>query len=245
MKTISLKLSWAGSRKLFASLGILGVALFTTFCATGESRNRSSALLTPGSPTPQEAQQIGSPSLTSTLNAPIRSVDFDHIAYPNLPDYSGDKSKRNTLKPGEGGPSHINYVDVTGDGQEEAIVVIPIGSRGSTITYHVYIFTIEQERPKLLWDFDTGDRADGGLRQVSAEGGELVIDLYGKDRVVGGQLFRGEEGLCCPSSFTRAHNKWTGKRFELVSKETLSNPTGDAKVVMPLYTGKSQVGRSK
>lgn len=38
----------------------------------------------------------------------------------------------------------------------------------------------------MIWDFDTGGRADGGLRQVYAEDGQLVIELYGKDRVVSG-----------------------------------------------------------
>jgi hypothetical protein len=88
---------------------------------------------------------------------------------------------------------------------------------------------------QVIWDFDTGDRADGGLRQVYTENGQLLIDLYGKDRVVGGELYKGDEALCCPSSFTRTRYLWTGKSFEQTSKEVLENPARDASPTMPVY----------
>jgi hypothetical protein len=168
----------------------------------------------------------------------IREVDFDNILYPNFPDYSdpdGRKKKYVTLKPGEGGPNFVNYGDITGDGIEEAMVALGIDNYGSAIPHYVYIFTIENRKPKLIWDFETGDRADGGLRNVYAENGQLVIELFGKDRVISGQLYRGEEGLCCPSLFTRTRYRWTGTRFEQLSKEVLKNPKGDANPVMPQY----------
>jgi hypothetical protein len=37
--------------------------------------------------------------------------------------------------------------------------------------YYVYIFIVENGKPELIWHFETGDRADGGLRQVFAEKG--------------------------------------------------------------------------
>lgn len=233
------------NRDVLRSLVILGIALLAISCSTGGSRDHYSTVQATASPTILAAENLPSPSPTQTPNSPIRSVDFANISYPNFPTYSEDKTKRITLKPGQGGPSHINYGDVTGDGQEEAMVVLPIESHGSAIPYYVYIFTMQKGRLRLIWDFETGDRADGGLRQVYAEGGELVIELYGKDRIVGGQLYRGEEGLCCPGSFTRARYKWTGKEFKLIGKEILANPKGNASVVMPLYAAKSQLGRSR
>src|SRR5260370_23716551 len=95
---------------------------------------------------------------------------------------------------------------------------------------------MEKEHPKLLWDFDTGDRADGGLRQVYADNGQLVIELFGKDGVIGGQLYKGEEGLCCPSSFTRTRYKWTSKHFQEIGTEVLDNPTGDANPTIPRHS---------
>jgi hypothetical protein len=168
-------------------------------------------------------------------------VDFDNISYPRFPDYSdpsGRQKKYITLKPGEGGPNFINYGEVTGDGVEDALVALGIDNRGSAIPHYVYIFTVEKGKPKLIWDFETGDRADGGFRNVYADNGQLVIELFGKDRVIGGQLYKGDEGLCCPSSFTRTRYKWTGKNFEEISREIFENPSRDANPVMPPYAPK-------
>jgi hypothetical protein len=178
------------------------------------------------------------PQSSGTSQSPIRSVDFDNLAYPNFPDYSRDQKRRLTLKPGEGGPNFINYGDVTGDGSEDAVVALGIGVRGSAVPDYVYIFTVEKGKPKLIWDFETGDRADGGLRNVYADNGQLVVELFGKDRVIGGQLYKGDEGLCCPSSFTRTRYKWTGKNFAEISREIFDNPSRDANPVMPQYAPK-------
>src|SRR5207249_5569175 len=65
------------------------------------------------------------------------------------------------------------YGDVTGDGADEAMVVLTVNIRGTAIPYYVYVYTINGNKPKLLWSFDTGDRAQGGLRRVFAEAGRL------------------------------------------------------------------------
>jgi len=200
-------------------------------CSTSARRNDSSA----SQNRPSNVPALSAPTPAS----PIRAVDFDNISYPNFPDYSdpnGRKKKYVTLKPGDGGPNFINYGDITGDGVEDAMVALGIDNHGSAIPDYVYIFTMENGKLKLIWDFETGDRADGGLRNVYAENGQLVIELFGKDRVIGGQLYRGEEGLCCPSSFTRTRYKWTGKHFKEVGRETLNNPRRDANPVMPEYS---------
>lgn len=114
-----------------------------------------------------------------------------------------------------------------------------IAVRGSAVPESVYIFTLQEAKPTLIWEFETGDRADGGLRNVYAENGHLVIELFGKDRVIAGQLYRGEEALCCPRTFTRARYKWTGSRFEETSREVLENPSGDANPLMPKHTRKA------
>lgn len=216
---------------LITSLSFFGSVLLVVSCSTGQTRTQSNSV---GFPTPHtKAEAKPSATDVSTSKSPIRLVDFNNIAYPRFPDYSGDERRNTTLKAGEGGPNFLNYGDITGDGLEEAMIVLGLGTRGSAISYYVYLFTMEKERPKLIWDFETGDRADGGLRQIYAENGNLVIELFGKDRAIGGDLYQGDEGLCCPSLFTRARYKWTGKHFELISKETISNPRGDANVIMP------------
>ena len=141
-----------------------------------------------------------------------------------------------TLKAGDGGPSQLNYGDVTGDGIEEAMMMLGIESHGSAIPEIVYIFGLSKGKPTLLWSFETGDRADGGLRQVYADHGNLVVELFGKDRVIGRDLYRGDEPLAGPRSFTRARYEWREGEFRMKgSPEVLPNPSDNASPIMPPY----------
>ena len=115
------------------------------------------------------------------------------------------------------------YLDVTGDGQDEALVVLKIETGGGAIPQIVYVFTWNNGKPELLWPFRTGDRADGGLKALRSENGELVIELYGQDRFILGQTETGkitgdEEQLCCPTYFTQSFYKWNGKNFLMQRK---------------------------
>jgi len=115
------------------------------------------------------------------------------------------------------------YFDITGDGQDEALVILKIETAGSAIPQLVYVFTWKDGKPELIWPFRTGDRADGGLKDLRAENGELVVELYGRDRFLLGQTETGkitgdEEQLCCPTSFTRSRYKWNGKNFLMQGK---------------------------
>lgn len=115
------------------------------------------------------------------------------------------------------------YFDVTGDGADEAFVVMKIETAGSAIPQLVYVFTWKDGKPELIWPFRTGDRADGGLKDLRAENGELVVELYGRDRFILGQTETGkitgdEEQLCCPTFFTRSRYKWNGKNFLMQGK---------------------------
>jgi hypothetical protein len=115
------------------------------------------------------------------------------------------------------------YFDVTGDGQDEAVVVLKVETEGSAIPQLVYVFEWKSGRPELIWPFRTGDRADGGLKNIRAENGLLMIELYGQDRFVLGQTETGKitddlEQLCCPTHFTRSSYKWNGKNFLMQGK---------------------------
>jgi hypothetical protein len=115
------------------------------------------------------------------------------------------------------------FMDVTGDGQDEAFVILKIETGGSGLPQLVYIFEWKGNKPELLWPFSTGDRADGGLKDIRVENGMLVLELYGQDRFVLGQRETGkitddEEQLCCPTFFTRSVYKWNGKSFLMPGK---------------------------
>lgn len=182
----------------------------------------------------------------------IRSVDFRNFSFPETEGLHIPHSRKRSfkLKDGELPETRdkqgfvdemgvylgdVRYGDVTGDGQEEAIVVLSILTGGSAMPNCVYVYTWDRRRPKLLWAFDTGDRADGGLRRVKAENGFLLVELYGARRILGKDLYAEDKtnrGACCPTFFTRARYKWTGNRFRLASKpEVLPNPIQSAPIV--------------
>ena len=123
------------------------------------------------------------------------------------------------------GMSHVTtkYFDVTGDGHDEAIVILKVETTGNAIPQLVYIYEWKDGQPELLWNFRTGDRADGGLKDMRSENGEFVVELYGQDRFLLGETETGkitgdEEQLCCPIYFTRTFYKWNGKDFLMQRK---------------------------
>ena len=110
----------------------------------------------------------------------------------------------------------IEYGDVTGDGLEEAIVILYAELGGTESAGDVFIYTLRNGRPVLLWKFATGDRAQGGLRRIYADNGEFVIELAGKDKIIGRDLYADDgtsTGACCPTVFTRTRYRWSNGRF--------------------------------
>jgi hypothetical protein len=185
-----------------------------------------------------------------TTSSPFSSVDFQNYSYP-LPrgwqnpdasdlvltagrldpvsadmneDMSGEerieqRSKRRI------GASYVTtrYFDATGDGLDEAFVILKIETTGSAIPQIVYVFTLKEDKPELIWYFRTGDRADGGLKDLRPDHGDLVVELYGQDRFLLGETETGkvtgdEEQICCPTFFTRTRYKWNGNVFRMHGK---------------------------
>lgn len=130
----------------------------------------------------------------------------------------------------------IKYMDLTGDGADEAVVVLKVETGGSAVPQIVYVFAWKNGAPEQIWLFRTGDRADGGLKNFFAENGMLVVELYGQDRFILGQIETGritgdEEQLCCPTHFTRTAYKWNGSTFLMQGKRhtySLSDSTAPA-----------------
>lgn len=178
----------------------------------------------------------------------IRQVDFRNFSYPKLP--TGKCSMEEVhLNDGkyeapEGvvprkipskdcwsvtlGP--IDYGDVTGDGNAEAIITLYAERGGTESSQDVYLYSLRGDEPVLLWKFATGDRADGGRRRIAAENGALVIELFGIGAVIGKELYDTEDVPdCCPEHYTRTKYKWQENRFQQDGpEEVLPNPSGDA-----------------
>lgn len=115
------------------------------------------------------------------------------------------------------------YLDANADGADDAVVVLKVETGGNAIPQLVYVYEWKDGQPSLLWNFRTGDRADGGLKDMRVENGEVVVELYGQDRYLLGQaetakITGDEEQLCCPTHFTRTVYKWNGRNFQMQGK---------------------------
>ena len=185
-----------------------------------------------------------------TSASPLASFDFKNFSYPlphgwQNPDNSearltngklepvsvdvheemSDEEKASARSARRIGLSYLTtkYLDVTGDGQDEAFVILKIETTGSAIPQIVYVFTWKDGKPEIIWYFGTGDRADGGLKDIRSESGSLIVELYGQDRFILGEaethkITDDEEQLCCPTYFTRTSYKLNGKSF-LIDKD--------------------------
>ena len=162
--------------------------------------------------------------------ASIRDTDFRNFQHVHggttmrLADGAQPEVRRNGIVREEGYYlDSIAYADVTGDGREEAVVTIEEMTGGSAIPHWVFVYG---EGGRRLWSFETGDRAYGGLKDVYADDGKLVVELYGRDKLPSEpeSLHRDDgtsRGLCCPTLFTRSRYAWNGRAFVLDGVEIL------------------------
>jgi hypothetical protein len=199
--------------------------------------------------------QLPSPSAKEKELQPksrIRQVDVGNFSYPKLP--TGKCSMEKILLQDGKYEAHedivsrkvpskdcwsvtlstLDYGDVTGDGIEEAIVILYAERGGTESSQDVYIYSSRDDKPALPWKFATGDRADGGRRRISAENGELVVEFYGVGTAIGIALYGTEDVPdCCPEHYTRTKYKWVENHFQQDGPEqVLPNPSGDANPVM-------------
>jgi len=229
---------------------IIAVVSLTALSACGEKAQNAQNLSAPAStpealPTPEASPSPKIPNLQSelldnrnkTTPSPIGKFDFKNYTYPLPRGWQGSGVTELSIENGAAPASQENkqiglsyvttkYLDVTGDGQDEALVVLKIETVGAAIPQIVYVFTWKDGAPELIWYFRTGDRADGGLKDLRAENGELIVELYGQDRFILGETETGkitgdEEQLCCPPFFTRTVYKYNGKDF-LMQKKRLT-----------------------
>jgi hypothetical protein len=179
--------------------------------------------------------------LIAETDAAIGKVDFANFTFP-LPrgwqnatekEVKLDNGKRPMTKETVGMMLlQVKYGDLTGDGEAEAIVVLGVITGGLTNLNIVYIVKQEGTVPRIIWTFETGDKGDGGLKDISAQNGGLNLELYGKDRYI----FRQKETLkieedydtpvCCPKWFTKSTYKWNGRDFAIQPKRESLDYTG-------------------
>ena len=235
-----------------------GKALGTFAClvivviAAACDRGSGSATATGASASPNQSELASNKSHPKSA---IRQIDFKNFTYPKLSTGKCSGNEVHLINGRYDAPAdiagtrpavdcwsvalgQITYGDVTGDGEEEAIVELYAEAGGTEASEDVYIYALKSGSPELLWKFATGDRADGGLRRVAAENGELVVDLFGVGTAIGKKLYGTEDvGACCPKHFTRTKYKWVGTEFQENGKEEVfDNPSGSSAPVTSART---------
>lgn len=174
-------------------------------------------------------------SKNSASASPIGRVDFKNFTY-ELPRGWKNQEGKITLENGKApvslseeerriGATYITtkFADANADGNDEAFVIIKLETGGSAIPQVVYVYEWKNEKPELLWYFRTGDRADGGLKNIFVDNGTLFVEIFGQDRYIVGEVETAkitgdEEQLCCPTHFTRSAYKWNGSDFRMQGK---------------------------
>lgn len=165
-------------------------------------------------------------------DSPLGTFDFKNFTYPFPRGWQDNDSKEFTLENGKRqvskeriGISFVTtlYGDATGDGEDEAIVILKFDTGGSAIPQTVYFYSWKDNQPELVWSFRTGDRADGGLKNIWTENGSVVVELFGQDRYILGEtetlkITGDEEQISFPTFYTKTVYKWNGSTFRMDGK---------------------------
>ena len=136
--------------------------------------------------------------LTSLPDLRFRAVNGIHHFY--LP--RQDKNER------EHAPlvsvDSVNYGDLDADGIEEAVVALNYSSGGTANWDYLYVYELEEGKPKLIARMQTGSRGDGGLVRAFVRNQLLIVDFADPDRRVGD---------CCLEAYVRVQYRWQGGLF--------------------------------
>jgi hypothetical protein len=182
---------------------LISVVLLTTLAymsVTAQVRSRRRV------PTPAVAESV----------IGIEEIDFENYAYPLsgqsyklIGGYYAKNSAPNTqweLRVAE----PLYYGDLTGDGKNEAVIVLSYGTVGGPHTVEARVYTLRGGRPALLFTFPVAEMLSCEL--------DHYVDLDdGKVRV---ERINGRAGLCDHNEVREY--RWDGSRFM---------PVGEAKTM--------------
>lgn len=144
----------------------------------------------------------------------IRRVDFQNFAYRPACTDSEIRARAGTYSRDEGDDKvsfevwkRVAYGDLTGDGNEEAVVVSNCNTGGTGNFTEGYVFTMRGGSAVSVGELAMGDRADGGIHTVDVRDGLLVVNRYG----VGPS-----GGACCPEFVESTTYRLSGAKLAQV-----------------------------
>lgn len=200
---------------------VLLLAIFFIFSACQKSANEN---------TQAQSQPTVSPTLDEKLL--IRKIDFKNFTYSdntgkNIFTLTNGEEPFGNMKDIAFSLRSIEYADLTNDKEGEAIINISI-QYGAGSSGLFYIYTLENDKPKILWYVESGYGAEGELKKVYAENKSLIVELFGNNKFIentGKFKFPDQKDvpkdLCCPTTFTKFRFKWNGEKFVVEGKPEL------------------------
>jgi hypothetical protein len=184
-------------------------------------------------PVEESKNNVAKPVATASAYADIRSIDFRNFDYPKIPgEMETEIHLRNgvhkNLFPEDGqeadspwnGEAELDQVIYHIDEQAQpiAFVIVTVFSGGQMYVSEIFLYGMVDHKPELLWSFESGDRADGGLRTLYFQSGSgyWVLELYQESA---------GDGLCCASHFSRRfYDLRGGKLVEVGRQEWIPVP---------------------
>ena len=165
----------------------------------------------------------------------FRGIDFKERSYPyrfswgkriNVPLKNGRYEYDFRIERGWFDVSDVYVTDLTNDGRPEAIVMLShvacgVSCDGGSALFYIYSF--DNHRLKLLWQYETGDLAYGcGLKSFTAKPGTLTLELFGRcsqrNRTVS------STGKFHIKDLTRVTLRSNGTRFVFRKRQFISVP---------------------
>ena len=112
--------------------------------------------------------------------------------------------------------ANVFYNDFTNDGRADALVTVSsfFDRQGAACSY---LYTLERDKPKLIWSYLNGDGFTKSSRRMNAYGNDLIVEEY--DYGSG----RKESGQAKSTFFMKLLFHWDGRTFSLIKSEKLPN----------------------
>jgi hypothetical protein len=165
----------------------------------------------------------------------FHGIDFKNRSYPyrfswgkriSVPLKNGRYEYNFRIERGWFDVSDVYLTDLTNDGRPEAVVMLShvgcgVSCDGGSALFYVYSF--DNHRLKLFWQYETGDLAYGcGLKSFTAKRGTLTLELFGRcsqrNRTVS------STGKFHIKDLTRVTLKSNGTRFVVRKRQFVSVP---------------------
>ncbi len=208
------------------------VVMLSLSCGISKSQNSNQMGLSDSGSSNAKLSEQKNAELSRATSG-IRQIDFGNFTYAWYPSFlkpalgrreltlvnksfEVDLDNQQGIAPVKVELAHVLYADLTEDGQEEAVVYLAGSVPTNSFLGNLLVYKLLRGQPKLLWQHETGDRGNGGLRGFKVEGGRLIVEEY--DPKV-----NAEESLCCPKKFRRSFFRWKNGRFARDKSEVVLN----------------------